>query len=246
MNSSWPIFYSKANLTTRFVDYSNVYLLPTICYFGVITNTICVLATYKPTEGNSKTLNYIFLNSAVDILFLLIQSFLVIIRCGVLCPYGYTYVAKFYEIYIYLYVGYVLVSSEVFLNIYVTFDRFKMFSGKMNNQKQLSIYIVYAICVLISIVANALPYLIAKQVVPLGIYMPNPNSTYTEMLYVRAFRQAFETPLFQNLQTAILIIKDSVMFTVLCVLNFILALKFRAYVNSRQRLIKRTQTGLRI
>lgn len=233
------IFYSKENLTNRFVDYSNVYLLPSICLFGIITSFICIVVSFKRDESNAKTLDYIFLNSLIDFSFLCIQSFLFIIRCGMLCPYGYTWFAKFYEIYIYLYIGYILVTSQIFLNIYVTYDRLKMFSGKLSVKKPPSIFKVYAVCAFISIIFNAPNYAISREIVPKGIYQLDPNSSYTEILYVRAYRSEFQTLVMQNILTVILAIKDPFFFCVLCGINIWLCIRFRIYLNSRKHLVKR-------
>lgn len=238
-NSNLTIYYSKENLTTRFVDYSNVYLLPSICLFGIITSSICICVSYKRDESNAKTLDYILLNSLVDFFFLIIQFFLFIIRCGMLCPYGYTYIAKFYEIYIYLYLGYVLVTAQIFLNIYVVYDRLKMFTGKLTNQKQLTIYQVFGICVIISIFANMIPYPIAREIVPLGIYKPIPNSSYSEILYARVYRKEFQTIVMQNIFTAILIVKNPFTLFVLCVISILVCFRFRNFLKSRKALLKK-------
>ena len=245
MNSSsnLPIFTSKENLTTRFTDYSNVYLLPSICLFGIITNTFCIIVSFKRDESNAKILDYIFLNSLVDFSFLLIQSFLFIIRCGVLCPYGNTFMAKFYEVYIYLYVGYVLVTAQILLNIYVTYDRLKMFSGKLSNRKQLTVYQIYGICVIISIFANLLPYPIAREVVPIGILRPNPNSSYSEVLFVRVYRKEFQTLVMQNVLTGVLIVKNPILLSVLCFVSTLVCFRFRNFLKARHTLIKRVITG---
>lgn len=241
-----PIYYSKENLTTRFSDYSNVFMLPPICYFGVITNLICMIVSFRSDDSNDKTLNYIFINSVIDFFFLLIESFLVIIRCGILCPYGYKYASKFFEIYIYLYVGYTLVTAQILVSIYVSYDRLKIFSGKLTNKKPLSIYKVFAISMIVSIVVNAPTYLISKEVLLLGIYKPETNSTYYDFLYIRKTRPEFSTTLAQNLLTAILFVKDPIMFTVLCVLSIIVCVKFRIHLRAKKILVKKTVTSNRV
>lgn len=234
--SELPIFYSKENLTTRFVDYSNVYLLPSICLFGIITSLVSILVSFKRDESNAKTLDFILINSLIDFSFLLIQSFLFIIRCGLLCPYGYTWFAKFYEIYIYLYIGYSLVSSQVFLNIYVAYDRIKMFSAKLSSQKPVSIYLAYAICAILSIIANIPNYGISRDIAPRGIYKPDPNSTYTEILYARIYRPEFQTIIMQKVLLVIGIVKEPFFFCVLCLINIWVCIRFRIYLNSRKHL----------
>lgn len=241
--SNLPVVFSKDNFTNRFVDYSNVYVLPSICYFGCITSLISVMVTFKREDSHTKTLNYIFLNSTIDFLFLLIQSFLFIIRCGVLCPYGYSFPAKFYEIYIYLYAGYILLTSQVLLNIYVSYDRYKMFSTKKANKKSVSIFKIYLVCALISIVANAFYYLISKEVIPFAIYKPDANSSYAEVLYKTATRPQLDTPFYQHLLAVITIIKDPLMFFVLCISSVLVCIKYRAHFKVRRHLIQSQCAG---
>ena len=239
MNETLPIYYSKANLTTRFADYSNVYVLPSICAFGLVTSLLCIIVSAKRDESNAKSLDYILLNSLIDFLFLLTQFFLFIIRCGDLCPFGYTFAAKFYEIYIFLYFGYVLVSSQVFLSIYISYDRLSLFSGKAYTQKKMSLYRVYFVCFVISALANAPPYLIAREVVALGIFIPNPNTTSYEILYIRTIRADFQTLIANYLLTTLMAIKDPIMFTVLTGLSIWICVKFRIYLKSKKMLIKK-------
>ena len=241
-NSSLPIYYSKESLTIRFADYSNVYLMPTVCAFGIVTSLICIIVSLKRDESNAKLFNYIILNSFIDFLFLWCEFFIFIIRCGILCEYGNTYGAKIYEIYIFLYAGYVLVTSQVFLSIYIAYDRLRIFSTKDGNKKQMSIFKVYIVCFLISILSNLAPYLISRQVISVGILIPDPNSTYFEVLYVKAFRPDFQTQTADILLTVNLFVKDIVMFIVLCVLNVWICVRFRAYLNARKFLIKKATT----
>lgn len=244
--SSLPVYYSKENLTVRFADYSNVFLLPTVCYIGVLFSILSLFVSFKSDESNAKTLNYIFLNSLIDFLFLITQSFLVVFRCGVLCPYGYKYASKFYEIYIFLYFGYILVTSQVLLNIWVAYDRLKMFSGKLTGQKPPSIFKVYAVFLVISTLANAPNYLLPREIVPLGIYKLDANSTYYDVLYIRRIREIYLTPLAQNLLTAVLAIKDPFLFLVLCVMSIIVCVRFRIYLKSRKSLVKSLSTSKNI
>lgn len=241
--SDLPLYLSKENLTTRFVDYSNVFLLPSICYIGIVTSFVCLLVTFKREEAYAKTLDYIFVNSAIDFLFLLIESFLVIIRCGALCPYGYTFAAKFYEIYMFLYAGYILVTSQVLLNIYVSFDRLKMFSTKKSTNKPTSIFKVYAVCVTISAIVNSPSYLISKEVVLLGVYKPNGNSSEFDYMYIRTTRKEFQTEALQYFLTALVAVKDMATFCVLCLMSIIVCIRYKLYSKSRSKLIRKVSTG---
>lgn len=253
-NISLPIYYSKENLTTRFFDYSNVYVLPSICIFGLATSLTCIIVAVKRDDrepstkanSNKKSFDYILLNSIIDFLFLLIELFVVVVRCGVLCPYGNKYGSKFYEIYIYLYVGYVLATSQLLLSIYIAYDRLSMFSAAASNKKQMSIFRVYSVCFLVSLLANLSPYLLSREVIPLGILrvsVPGLNSTfYDDLLYVKSFRSEFQTTTANFLLTANLVVKDIFMFVLLTILNSWLCVKFRSYMKSRKTLLQKSTT----
>lgn len=245
--SNLPIYYTKLDLTSRYTDYSNVILLPLICAFGIATNVLCIVVAFKHDERErnaSKSLDYILINSFIDLIFLLFAFPLFVIRCGALCPYGYSFGAKFFEIYIYLYGGYTLVTSQVFLSIYVAHDRLSMFSGKVdvNKTKKLRIYHVYIVCFVISSLANAPVYLVSKEVSPLGLLISEPNSSsYSyEVLFIRATRSGFDTKLASYLLTACLAVKDPFMFIVFTLVNVFVCIKFRAYLKSREALLKKS------
>lgn len=242
--SDLPVYYSKENLTNRFVDYSNVYLLPSICYIGILTNIVCLLVTFKRDDSNAKTLDFILINSFIDLLFLIIESFLFIIRCGVLCTHGFSYGAKVYEMYMFIFAGYVLVTSQVLLNIFVSYDRLRMFSAKKYNRKQMNIFKIYTICFIISLFANTPPYLGLKEIVPFGIFKPdtNNNSNRTELLYKRVIRKELNTPIYQDFMIAWLVVKDPVLFLVLCGCSIKVCLKYRAHFKTKKLLLRKCST----
>ena len=235
-----PIIYTKENLTNRFVDYSNVILLPSICFFGVLTSLSCLIGSFKTDDSNATTMNYIFLNSLIDFFFLLIQFWLIFIRCGILCPYAFTYWAKFFEIYIYQYLGYVLVTSQLLLSIYISLDRLSMFSGKLKTttNKKPSIYFIFLFSTLISAVLNAPPYSISKVVKPLAIFLYGSNTTTLEyeILYIRSIRDEFQTSAMQVFLVVVLTFKNEFLFLLFFLINILVCYKFRLYLNKRKLL----------
>lgn len=239
MNFSLPIYFTKSNLTSLYVDYSNVVLLPSICFFGILTSIACILGSYKRDESNSMAVCYIFINSLIDLLFLVIQFFLVIIRCGTLCPYGYTYASKIYELYVYLYIGYVLVNSQAIFNIYISYDRLKMFSANRETLIAKKLYFTYAVCVLIAAIANMPLYLMTREIVPFGVYVSTPNSTHSfEVLYGRIFRKQFQSEIWQNLLTASVVLKNPLVLIIYCVLNIFILIKFEKFFRKRKTLFR--------
>lgn len=257
--SSLPVFNTKTVLSTRLADYSNVYFLPTICLFGMLTSLTSMIVSYrlhsstrhsrrvskKELQHLCKTRDYILLNSILDFAFLLVESFLFIIRCGSLCPHGYAYASKFYEIYVYLYFGYVLITAQVFFNIYVAIDMLRMLNVNYSNSRsRLFIYGMSAISLILSMAINLPAFLISKEIVAFGIYMPatsNNDSIITandyEILYSSSIRIGFDSEIAQDLLTACLIIKNPVMYISLFVLNLLVCLKYRKYIRSKKCLV---------
>lgn len=258
----YSIITTKTNLTVRIADYSNMFVLPPICVFGMLTSLGCLAGSFHQDEElNAKMLNYIFLNSLIDFVFLFIQFWLLLIRCGALCPYGYTYWAKFYEIYIYTFLSYVLATSQVILGIYVSIERLQMFStSKLQAQvqqqhqrrscqnkkasrgmvkKKPSLYGVYVGCVLVSTLLNAPPYLLPTEVAVLGIFVPEGTNSSShqneERLYIRKTRPEFKTSLMQALLTLVLAFKDPFLMCVFCLFNGLVCIRLRQYLNNRKK-----------
>lgn len=235
--SNLPVFASKHILTSSLVDLGNVYLLPSVCFVGMLASLVNISVTCT-NKSNDKIIKYILVNSTVDFLFLLIEFFLVIIRCGALCPYGYTYAAKFYEIYIYLYVGYVLVTFQTMLNIYILLERIRSFSNQRNvSCIRCKFNICCLIFLLVSVVLNAPPYLMSKQVQEYGLLARTNGTDGYEILYVKGTRVEFETKIIKLfLMFNILVDKPAMYFTI-CLLNGIIAVKFRQHIKRKQNLL---------
>ncbi len=120
----------------------------------------------------------------------LINSFVLIIRCGTFCPYGYTYLAKIYEIYIFAYVG---KSCELFillLDINISLLRLGSFTRKnkstSNNKMALKV-----VCFLIVSFLVCIPSLILPRTVDQIGYLVSNHTLEDE----NVTRQIF-TPLY--------------------------------------------------
>ena len=167
-------------------DYANTYFLPFICLFGIITNIINAKVLIKMKPDNNIN-NYLLVKSCCDLSFLITQSFTFIIRCGSLCPYSYSYEAKFYEAYIHRYFGYVLISFSFSLDMTASIERilsFKITSG--NNKFQIPFRIRCVILLIISTLICIPQYVLfslPKAVGKLYVYDSKKNSTSYEVIY---------------------------------------------------------------
>ena len=73
------IYYSRDSLSLRIYDYSNVFLLPAICLFGLFTGAINIFIIAK--TGVTENIHlYMMIGAVADFVFLLTQVFIAIIR----------------------------------------------------------------------------------------------------------------------------------------------------------------------
>jgi hypothetical protein len=163
INNKTTLNYLKLeNLSSHIADIGNVYILPTICYFGIFTNVITVFIIIKsfsaankcncnsklyngemktitqPLKIHSKAssshpmLRIMLTTSIVDLLFLMTCGGTCIIRCGALCNYGYTFISKVYEQVVQLFIGNSLMLLNTFLDIRLSLNRLTAFTVQSN------------------------------------------------------------------------------------------------------------------
>jgi hypothetical protein len=239
--SNLPVYYSKDKLSNRFSDYSNVYLLPSICAFGVLTNSASILVTFRMRNKDHMT-KYILINSSIDFLFLLTQFFLFIIRCGILCPFGYTYAAKFYENYIYLFSGYLLILFQNFFNFFMTIERLALLS-KTNKYRQMLAKLntkwLYVSLFIMAVLLNSPIYFFLTEITPLGIFTWNTSQgiNTTEILF---FLNQKNRDLFlsQALRTTLVVIENPFFMILTGLVNILVAVKFKKFIQKKQKILK--------
>jgi hypothetical protein len=240
MNSSLPIYFSKSTLTLRVADYSNVYLLPAICLVGMLTNLASSVVSLRITRRDH-ILKYILINSSSDFWFLLSQFFLCLFRCGTLCPFGYTYAAKFYELYIYLYFGYVLITFQALFNLTMTLQRLRLFSNnqmiRKSSHSEITVF-HYVGFFTIAILINAPNYLFSKEIIPFAIYKSNETLSEDEILYEKNVRDLFRNQILEILLIILTIISNPGSYIVIGVINAIVAFKFRKFIKKKKDMLK--------
>lgn len=240
-NESLPIFKSKHELSSPVYDYFNTLFLPATCAFGLLTSVFNLLGSFRTDTSNSQSLNYIFINSLVDLCFLLTQFFVFVFRCGALCSFSYDYLSQLYHIQIFWLVGYTLVNSQVLFGTYVSIGRLRLFTARTEMSKTPRLSIVYLVCVLIAIGPNLFTNSLPFQVVPIGIYQPLDNATDGQILYEVDFTAFFQTPTMEKMLTVVYSIKDPIMYVMYCGVNILVAVRFRKFLSKKQNLVSIVQ-----
>jgi hypothetical protein len=243
VSSSLEVYHSRTVLTNRLSDYSNVYLLPCICAFGLLTNLASILVTVG-MRNKDHMIKYILINSSVDFLFLLTQLFVFIIRCGDLCPFGYTYAAKFYENYIYFFIGYSLILFQNLFNLYMTIERLCLLSKNIKYRRFLSkvnkkwLFLLFFV---VAIFFNVPINFFLNEIRPLGILIniwntSGADANSTETLF--AVIQKSNTLSLQIIKTCLYLIKNPLLLILIGFVNIVVAVKFHNFIRKKQKTLK--------
>jgi hypothetical protein len=250
-----PIFDSKLSLSTRFADYSNFIFLPAICLFGLITNLIDVLVTLS-IRRRDNIVKYILVNSLFDISILLTQTMLIVIRCGVLCPYGYTYLAKIYDLFIYNYLRFLILSFQGFFNFYFNIQNVKLFASSSSSagKKEDSFNIhmsnrwMLLLFVTLSFLLNTPVYFVSREVRVMGIYRPptglNGTTHLDEILYKRAYKNEWNSGYLQAIVTIFIFLKTPFIYIMTGVVNILVAIKFHQFITKKSTILNTLIKGL--
>ena len=236
------IFKSKTELSTRESDFVNVFIFPFICLFGITTNimNMIILFDKKMFEKLSNNLmqKYMFINSLADLLFLFVVFFLVIIRCGNLCPYGYAYGSKFYELYIYLFVGYTIVTFLVLIDISISIGKLLSFSNIMSQNDLIPFRLKCLLFGGLALILN-FPNTLSNEIKISGKLKQTTdgeNSTQVETIYMRGLKSEFKNGILEFFLLAFSLIKEPLLFIVLFVINIIVVYKFHEHLSKKRKL----------
>jgi len=186
---------------------------------------------------NNLMQNYMFVNSIADLVYLLVDFFLVIIRCGNLCPYGYAYASKFYELYIYLFVGYTIVTFLVVVDISVSIKKLLSFSSSTFVSK----FPFSLMCLIFGLLALILnfPNTLSIEINVRGVIMlknDTDNSTNLENLYGLSLKNDFQNEIVQFVLLAFSLIKEPLLFVALFIINIIISYKFHRHLANKRHL----------
>lgn len=108
-----------------FIEVCWTYILPLICLFGLITNLLNMIVFVSISKLKETLYKYMLINSIVDFFYLIILSFISLSKCGSLCGMiGNSYLAKFYELYLFFYLSNVLCVFNSLIEICFTLNRY--------------------------------------------------------------------------------------------------------------------------
>lgn len=241
MNSTdITLFNSTLSLTSRIIDFFNVFILPPICIAGIIFNLFSILVLIKikcEIKDKRNIFTFMLLNEIIDFLLSLINVFIVIMRCGALCSYGYSYELKMYEQIIYLFLGNSLALFGTLIEISISINRLRAFKTEQN-KTLVSFRMEYFVLFVIALAINAPVYLITRSVSSIGVLTTN-NST----LYSVQNNQIGHNFYVKILMSVLTLLRGFVLLNFLFIVNLIIAVKFRSFVRKKHTISSTNQNS---
>jgi hypothetical protein len=228
-------YYSKQQLTTPFADYSNVYPLPITCTLGILANLISTLVALK-VQHKDLMMKYILINSALDFLFLQTQFFSFLIRCGTLCPYGFAYISKLIENYIYWFIGYDIITFQAIFNLFMTLERLSLFSHSQQNKYQrflskISLKWIVVVFLSLAVLVNTPFYLVIHEIRPLGL-----QNESQEILY-STFVRSWDNEWVRIVITILTLLKSPILIVLTGVINVVVVVKFKKFLRKKETIL---------
>ena len=242
-NLELPIYNSTESLSFPIYDYSNVFLLPAICLFGILTSTLNIIVLVR-TKLKEDVHLIMLIASVSDLSFLLTQVFIAVIRCGALCPYGYSYAANVYGSYVYLFVGYSIVTFSALVEVTVSIDRLLLLSNRGKSATGWRFSVRCLILLAVSVALLLPEQVLAREIIPMGAiersYQDANNCsirTY-ELLYKKTIKSSWLVPAIQIPMTILSVIKGPLLIGMVFLTNVMVVVKFKAYLDKKKKMTK--------
>ena len=238
---NFPIYTNLTEITTDYIDIGNTFILPFISVIGIITSLICVIVLKNINSGVNQ---YFYLASISDLIFSLINISIGFIRCGSFCSFGYSYVAKIVELYIYNICNNSCLLFSLLIDLAVTIKKLRAFSVK--HRLTSKIFVIkqnktkISIVISISLSVNIIIFALTREVDQFGYY--STNSTLTEMYKIISNNIIKKNYWIEIIVYILTLLRGLFFIIVLFILNFIVLVKYKRYLNKKRT--TSIQTGM--
>jgi hypothetical protein len=226
--------YDEIDSRNAFIDFTNVYVLSLTSLFGIATNSMCIYVL-KNLNRSEFMVKFMLAYSLLDLTFHLISIVVGIIRCGSLCPYGFTQTAKYIELYFYIYGQNVVLLTCFLLELCISINRIVSFTNRkspysiINNKNFLPVLLSI---LLFSLVIISVSYFSLREVKQFGWVVIN------EKMVERLFYVGKNTDVTNTIIITINVNRGALLLILLFLLNLVILYKYRVY--NRKRDFKRS------
>ena len=228
---------SLLEITTKYVDIGNTFLLPIINLFSLVSNLICIKVL---TSNKLKTniFRLMLFGTISDFIFAIVCISIPFIRCGTFCDWSFSYAAKTFELYVYLVITNSCLLFSLLINIYQAISKYYSFSHKIktsNNSSKKERNIVFLFFI-VSISINIIVYAIPRDIELVGYLSVKLNETISLIPLYNVENNSIEK---KNISIEwilfiITILKGVVLISVLLILNILVFAKLKKYIAKRK------------
>ena len=232
MNQTLRYFKSYDDIDSRnsLIDFTNVYVLTFISLFGITTNTMCIYVL-NHLNRSEFMVKFMLAYSLFDLGFHSISIIVGLLRCGSLCAYGFTQIAKYIELYFYIYGQNVVLLSCFLLELLISINRIVSFTNRkspysiINNNNFLPVLMSI---LLFSLVVISVSYFSLREVKQFGWIVREGK------LIERLFFVGTNTDVTNKIIIAINVNRGAVLLFILFLLNLIILYKYHVYKRRRE------------
>lgn len=215
------------------------FVLPAVCLFGVFTNliNIIVLSNSKLKEN---VYVYMLAYSVSDFFYTFFVFFSWVSRSQL--PLATTYIAKWYEIYVFFTALNGLGTMSGLIEIAISFDRLFLVKKTCLFSRKISPKVMIALMFIISAL-TATVYCLPRSIkeIETEYYNPEKNVTYTEKAFIIYFN-SFGTSLDGRvLYVVVTVIKNIGTILIMIIVNTFLVIEMGKYYKKKSNLLKKNQ-----
>ena len=233
------LFYKLDDLSSKVIDIINVFVLPFINIYCLICSLLLVIVFSSNQFKTAEIYQYLLAKSVACTFYFCMSSFISLIRCSVYCPYGYEYGTKFYELYIYYFLGKIIEVFTFLIDINLCVIKYRSFSTK-NRNKKLSSKLIFAITIIgfiaIGLILNILPTFFGRTIVQIGYLASNRTvNNLTVTLIERPLFQVTKTSVSFYMVTQIIASAQGLIFVFLIfIMDMLITYKLRSFLAKKQ------------
>ncbi len=225
-NSSLKNVSAPLDTPHLFISIINTFIIPVICGFGMITNSICILVFVK-LKLKYSLFKYMLVTSTYNFFYLFLCSFSFSFRCSYFCSFESTWIARVYQVYIYLYFTSVLAISNSIFELVIYIKRYMSMRNLKIGKKVPIQWIILAVT--ISSLVFYLPVLFVFTFEKDSLKNSSYNFVKTEFS---------KTIISRALIILITTIRGPVILVFIFIINILTIIEFKRLVDRKSRLQK--------
>lgn len=211
------------------IDIGNTYIVPVICFFGIITNIFCIIV-FSHAEFQDLIYKYLYVNSISNFIYLLCCFFLFAPRCGALCDFNSTMITQYYYYIVYTYLKGIPAILTINIQIIVSLYKYIQITNKTTFLFKFEYFKLKILFLTVLSALFYLPILLTKT-----IKVTQTNS------YSMISNDFGNGNVGKILIILITILRGFVSLFILIVINVLTKLEFNKFLEKKQRVIANRQ-----